>query len=254
MNIFIDKYFFGIKINVMDNNNYIKKLEERIEHYEGLFESLNGNEQKDEIKFSNLNDQCFCKNLVGIQPVEFDKIKNKKVLGYAIRANAQIHSSPLSVHTNLVNKLVDLNESTSHIKNKCLNAIINECENFHFTYDLKNGLEDNITGLYTLMLQQSNGIALQTRRGSGNVVWCSKGLFERFRSYSKAKSNIDGSLLLGRFTIVVDVYVPYEIIIIGYKGSIAKDAGIVVCPITDSKTTVHFIDGWEKYYRVISVS
>ena len=139
--------------------------------------------------------------------------------------------------------------------------------------------------LYTRIVREANAVALQTRRGSANIVICSINVATALQTmtnfvYASVANNVDPSTLGvakigsldGRFTVYLDTFATTDFFIVAYKGASAFDTGIVYCPYvplqiqklidpTTFQPVIGFMTrdaimanlfGAEKYYRKVT--
>jgi len=93
--------------------------------------------------------------------------------------------------------------------------------------------------------QEANKIALQTRRGKGNLVICSSdvasalqmaGVLDYTPALNANALNVDDTgntfagVLNGRYRVYIDPYAGANYLVVGYKGSSSFDAGLFYCP------------------------
>ena len=104
---------------------------------------------------------------------------------------------------------------------------------------------EKFKGLMFYIEQEANKIAVNTRRGKGNVILCSSDVASALQmagvlDYAPALNNaldVDpagntfAGVLNGRYRVYVDPYAgATNFLVVGYKGSSAFDAGIFYCP------------------------
>jgi hypothetical protein len=103
---------------------------------------------------------------------------------------------------------------------------------------------EKFKGLMFFIEREANKIALDTRRGKGNLILCSSDVASALQmagvlDYTPAIDsalNVDATgntfagVLNGRYKVYVDPYAGSEFLVVGYKGTSAFDAGIFYCP------------------------
>jgi hypothetical protein len=104
---------------------------------------------------------------------------------------------------------------------------------------------EKFKGLMFYIEQEANAIAVNTRRGKGNIILCSSDVASALQmagvlDYAPAMStdlsvdatgNTFAGVLNGRYKVYVDPYAgATNFLVVGYKGSSAFDAGIFYCP------------------------
>ncbi len=104
---------------------------------------------------------------------------------------------------------------------------------------------EKFKGLMFFIEREANKIALDTRRGKGNLILCSSdvasalqmaGVLDYTPAIDSANLNVDATgntfagVLNGRYKVYVDPYAGSEFLVVGYKGTSAFDAGIFYCP------------------------
>jgi hypothetical protein len=105
---------------------------------------------------------------------------------------------------------------------------------------------EKFKGLLFQIEREANAIAKATRRGKGNVIVCSSDVASALMmtgmlDYTPAISangslNVDDTgntyagVLNGRFKVYVDPYSTGNYLVVGYRGSDPKDAGLFYCP------------------------
>jgi len=104
---------------------------------------------------------------------------------------------------------------------------------------------EKFKGLMFQIEQEANAIAIQTRRGKGNIVICSSDVASALQmagvlDYTPALNsnslevdttgNTFAGVLNGRYRVYIDPYAGSNYMVVGYKGSSAFDAGLFYCP------------------------
>ena len=104
---------------------------------------------------------------------------------------------------------------------------------------------EKFKGLMFYIEKEANKIALDTRRGKGNLILCSSdvasalqmaGVLDYAPAIDSAGLNVDATgntfagVLNGRYKVYVDPYAGSEFLVVGYKGTSTFDAGIFYCP------------------------
>jgi hypothetical protein len=104
---------------------------------------------------------------------------------------------------------------------------------------------EKFKGLMFQIEQEANAIAIQTRRGKGNIVVCSSDVASALQmagvlDYTPALNsnslevdvtgNTFAGVLNGRYRVYIDPYAGSNYLVVGYKGASAFDAGIFYCP------------------------
>lgn len=99
-------------------------------------------------------------------------------------------------------------------------------------------------GLIFQLELEANAIAIATRRGKGNTIWCSANVASAlamttlldYNPQLAAKLNVDvtgqtfAGILMGKFRVFVDPYATIDYVSVGYRGQNAWDAGVYYCP------------------------
>ena len=104
---------------------------------------------------------------------------------------------------------------------------------------------EKFKGLFFALEREANQIALDTRRGKGNIVICSAdvasalvlaGILD-YAPAAQAMVNVEVDITgvtyagnVGRFKIYIDPYLSTNGFVMGYKGSSQYDAGFFYCP------------------------
>jgi hypothetical protein len=104
---------------------------------------------------------------------------------------------------------------------------------------------EKFKGLMFQIEQEANAIAIETRRGKGNIVICSSDVASALQmagvlDYTPALNsnslevdttgNTFAGVLNGRYRVYIDPYAGSNYLVVGYKGSSAFDAGLFYCP------------------------
>jgi len=105
---------------------------------------------------------------------------------------------------------------------------------------------EKVKGLILRIQREANQIAVETRRGKGNIVICSANVAAALSAagmldYASAvagkidiKSDVTGTtfvgMLPGGIKVYLDPYAGVDYVTVGYKGANAYDAGIFYCP------------------------
>ena len=104
---------------------------------------------------------------------------------------------------------------------------------------------EKFKGLMFQIEQEANAIAIQTRRGKGNIVVCSSDVASALQmagvlDYTPALNsnslevdvtgNTFAGVLNGRYRVYIDPYAGSNYLVVGYKGASAFDAGLFYCP------------------------
>ncbi|MGB9694013.1 MAG: hypothetical protein ACPLYF_04140 [Fervidobacterium sp.] len=118
------------------------------------------------------------------------------------------------------------------------------------TFDLQNDADgrwsvERFKGLLFAIERDANAIAVETRRGKGNVIITSADVASAlvmagvldYNPALQSATNLDVDAAgvtyagqMGRFKVFVDPYLSTDGYVIGYKGSNAYDAGMFYCP------------------------
>jgi len=104
---------------------------------------------------------------------------------------------------------------------------------------------EKFKGLMFQIEQEANAIAIETRRGKGNIVICSSdvasalqmaGVLDYTPALNSNSLEVDATgntfagVLNGRYRVYIDPYAGSNYLVVGYKGSSAFDAGLFYCP------------------------
>lgn len=104
---------------------------------------------------------------------------------------------------------------------------------------------EKFKGLMFQIEQEANAIAVNTRRGKGNMVVCSSdvasalqmaGVLDYTPALAGNSLNVDDTgntfagVLNGRYKVYIDPYAGSNYLVVGYKGSSSFDAGLFYCP------------------------
>jgi hypothetical protein len=107
-------------------------------------------------------------------------------------------------------------------------------------------LVEKFKGLMFQIEREANAISKATRRGKGNIIICSSDVASALQMAGildctpalNSNNNINpddtgntfAGVLNGRFRVYIDPYAGANFMVVGYKGSIAFDAGLFYCP------------------------
>ena len=133
---------------------------------------------------------------------------------------------------------------------------------------------ERFQGLRFCIERDANGIALETRRGKGNIIICSSDVASALAlsgmlNYSPAlaadtEMEVDATGVtfagkMGRFRVFIDPYLETDGYLVGYKGSSAYDAGVFYCPYVPvsmhratSPDTFQPAIGFQTRYAIVS--
>ena len=220
----------------MKDEDYVKKLEERLEFYETFIRDNHYTHENWLAGIPN-GDLRFLKLVCGIQPHD-----TPAALAFAIRET----NSGVNLES------IGFRRANDHdIKDHVLGLILRQCETTNFLYE-------SDVGVYEEFNKARLNIYTKSLRGEGKVIWCSKGILERIKANDLFHDNTNTGWHAGTFAhmcVYCDESLPFEAAIVAYQGFVGvhSDAGLLIHPYQDTHT-VTMIDGWENYYHVIRIS
>jgi hypothetical protein len=118
------------------------------------------------------------------------------------------------------------------------------------TYDLQADADgrwsvEKFKGLFFALEREANQIALETRRGKGNIIICSANVASAlvlagildYAPATQALANLEIDVTgvtyagtVGRHKVYIDPYLMHDGVCMGYKGATQYDAGFFYCP------------------------